>query len=352
MNSRHNNNPRWRNHKVSVSPPIDFSVNDIVFEKKRLVAAAPVDWGTNDICFKENKPRNSWSSDEADYNMYTGPTRQHNNRYNEGGIYCNTPSMYKGQNLYYNSQAMYDSGYNSPSPQGVSAYSRRMLSVQCTPETDYSYYPVHLTHATIPIPAQCTPPTNRFLEQNHNLKNMSQYSLERWSDSYNSPLDNRSNSEQWPVGSKSPLDNTSSHNYLPQYTSEQWSDSSNSPLDNTSSHRYLPQYTSEQWSVGSNSPVDNRSSHNYLPQYSSEQWSDSSSLLEVAKTLDNLNCLDSTSGVTVSFDFKPLEIFKAENHPASKPEQSGDQQPGDQTQNCVGSGDEELNLLVEQIINE
>ena len=86
------------NRKPSNSPPIDFTVNDIVFEKKRL-EKVEVDWKTNDICFHSK----SGSSSPAASSAFKSSSRNSRSR---GGGYMHGNDMYS----YAQQENMYSSG--------------------------------------------------------------------------------------------------------------------------------------------------------------------------------------------------------------------------------------------------
>ena len=97
------------------SPPIDFSINDIVFEKRSPRHRETVDWGTNDISFsRETRPRHgSLSSGETSPSgSYSPPTQGYS--IGDGSVYYNVPYSTQRQE-YYSSQYSSSTQYSSRS---------------------------------------------------------------------------------------------------------------------------------------------------------------------------------------------------------------------------------------------
>ena len=351
-NNHHHRRGRNSGKAASVSPPaIDFSVNDVVFEKKRPAAEpAPVDWSTNDVCFKDPKP---WKT-EADYygashqpyggQGYGGAGRRDYGRYSRR---TDSPGRYRGQDLYY-SQRVYGGARNydgGPSMKNGTGY-YQPAPLQYNADMNFSQQMLCTAAAAVAA-----------ANQYNSCRRFSKGSLGSFSDISGSSPDNSNTAFS-----------SSSYNFQ---RSASWNGSSSDSW--TATQHTSPQHTSSSssssshsnWNISCEEPSSWSSSHNYLPQYTADMWSDSTSLLELARQMDSLDLMAAqppsptsadSSGLTGFIDFSPLAAFKAEQNLAPSPEKQAvdlvtEVAVDSVTAGCSGN-DEQLNSLVDQIITE
>ena len=186
--------PRGGNKRLSPSStPIDFSVSDIVFEKKRPAEKAEVDWKTNDICFHSTKnccpaaPTQPKATSQSGYShgyisSYTSPPpHMRNDTVYNPALLSTTEDMYSSQ------------AYMDPTVYGSPMYSNGLTTYPTSAVAYDQYY----SSSPVPVPVQASqqyassPYGVNYMYGSPSLYNEIQYSdnptLAGMYDSYHSP---------------------------------------------------------------------------------------------------------------------------------------------------------------------